>query len=96
MVDKHCHHQRRTKDDTVVQGSKASKDNRGDSKRTTEAHEPTATRRRIFNITATTKTGDKITAASGKDTQEHHNVDQILMDPIIYNNDEFHSSMRQS
>ena len=37
----------------------------------------------------TTKTGDKITTASRKDTQEQDNIDKILKEPIIFDNKGF-------
>ena len=53
------------------------------------AEEPSPTRRRVNNITVTTKTGDKVITASSEDTQEQDNIDKILTELIIYGNEGF-------
>ena len=83
--------EKRTKDDTVAEGSTA-KQARTSEETTRErpgTEEQPTTRRRVNNITITTKTGDKITTASSEDMQEQDNVDKILKDPIIYDNEGF-------
>ena len=83
--------EKRTKDDEVAAGSTAKQARTAEeiTRERPDTHEPTTARRRINNITVTTKTGDETTTASSEDMQEQRNVDKILKGSIIYNNGGF-------